>query len=250
MHALSGGTLRMKKSVYVPGVAPDSMIELPVSCFLIQHPQGNILFDTGCHPELASDSFKRIGGMAKTMEVTSPPGVNVIEGLRSLGMRPEDIDLVVNSHFHTDHCGCNIFFTSATIVCHRCELAAARSQNAERQGYFPVDWDSDAQFQEIDSEYDVFGDGRIVLVPLPGHTPGSLGALVTLDQSGAILMASDAASLRSNLDNRTVPRNTWDSDRFLKSLDEIQRIQRSGATIFFGHDAQQWALLERQRTFT
>ena len=53
------------------------------------------------------------------------------------------------------------------------------------------------------------GDGRIVLVPLPGHTPGMTGALVELDRSGRFLLASDALSVRENLDRDIIPRNTW-----------------------------------------
>ena len=50
MHALSGGRVRMRKSVYVPDADRSETIELPVSCFLLRHAQGNVLFDTGCHP--------------------------------------------------------------------------------------------------------------------------------------------------------------------------------------------------------
>ena len=56
MHALSGGRVRMRKSVYVPDADRSETIELPVSCFLLRHPQGNVLFDTGCHPSVAGES--------------------------------------------------------------------------------------------------------------------------------------------------------------------------------------------------
>ena len=55
MHALSGGRVRMRKSVYVPDAERSETIELPVSCFLLRHPQGNVLFDTGCHPSVAEN---------------------------------------------------------------------------------------------------------------------------------------------------------------------------------------------------
>ena len=58
----------------------------------------------------------------------------------------------------------------------------------------------------------------VVLVPLPGHTPGTMGALVNLDRDGAFLLASDAVSLRQNLDTDTAPRNTWNAEALLKSF--------------------------------
>ena len=61
----------------------------------------------------------------------------------------------------------------------------------------------------MNGEKDLFGDASVVLVPLPGHTPGTLGALVNLDRDGPFLLASDAVSLRQNLDTDIAPRNTW-----------------------------------------
>ena len=82
MHALSGGRLRMRKSVYIPAAGRDETIELPVLCFLLRHPQGNVLFDTGCHPAFAEDPAARWGGMAKFITPIMPPGDNVLERAR------------------------------------------------------------------------------------------------------------------------------------------------------------------------
>ncbi|MFG1420918.1 N-acyl homoserine lactonase family protein [Roseixanthobacter liquoris] len=249
MTAISGGTLQMRRSVYFEDAAPGELITLPVSCFLIQHPQGNVLFDTGCHPELVTGPVSRIGGMAKMMRVISEASVNVVQALEHMGITPGDIDVVVNSHLHPDHCGCNGFFGSATQICHRCELEAARQEEVERAGYFKADWAGGPPFTEIDGEYDVFGDGRIVLIPLPGHTPGSIGALVTLDRDGPFLLASDAASMRENLDQGTIPRNTWDTDRFSRSVEEMRRYQRAGFEVIYGHDDHQWTKIVRNSKF-
>jgi N-acyl homoserine lactone hydrolase len=97
----------------------------------------------------------------------------------------------------------------------------------------------------IDGERDVFGDGRMVLLPLPGHTPGTTGALVTLDQSGTFFLASDTVSLCTTLDTGVVPKNTWNADALLKSLAEIRRIEARGAQVLCGHDARQWASLRQ-----
>ena len=61
MHALSGGRVRMRKSVYIPDADRSDMIELPISCFLLRHSQGNVLFDTGCHPAVPDDPAARWG---------------------------------------------------------------------------------------------------------------------------------------------------------------------------------------------
>jgi glyoxylase-like metal-dependent hydrolase (beta-lactamase superfamily II) len=84
-----------------------------------------------------------------------------------------------------------------------------------------------------------------VLVPLPGHTPGVIGALVNLDRSGTFLLASDSLSLRENLDRDVIPRNTWNRDVAAKTFDEIRRIERGGATVICGHDDAQWASLRK-----
>lgn len=91
----------------------------------------------------------------------------------------------------------------------------------------------------VEGERDLFGDDRIVLLPLPGHTPGTIGALVNLDACGSFLLASDAVSLRANLDLNVLPRNTWSAEHLDRTFQEIRRIEAGGATIVCGHDAAQ-----------
>ena len=100
-----------------------------------------------------------------------------------------------------------------------------------------------APTEELDGERDLFGDGRIVLVPLPGHTPGTTGALVALDRSGKFLLASDSVSVRAMLDRDIIPRNTWNAAALAKSLAEIRRLQQQGVTVLCGHDDSQWQSL-------
>jgi glyoxylase-like metal-dependent hydrolase (beta-lactamase superfamily II) len=245
MHVLSGGRLQMKKSIFLPQTDRAEMIELPVSAFLLRHAQGNVLFDSGCHPSVAGRAEERWGGLAKLMVPISRPGDNVIEGLYGLGITPGDIDLVIASHFHPDHCGCNEFFRRATVLCHAKELDAARAPESEMQGYLKADWDAAASFDEVNGARDVFGDGRIVVIPLPGHTPGTMGALISLDRTGCYLLASDAASLRAFLDSDIIPKNTWDKEQFARSVAEIRFIEKSGATVICGHDEAQWAALKK-----
>ena len=249
MQFLSGGRLRMRKNTYLPEADPSALIELPVSCVLLRHPQGNVLFDTGCHPSVPDDPEARWGFLTKYMTPIMPPGENVLTALQAVGFDANDIDVVICSHLHTDHCGCNAFFKRATIVVHVAELAAARAPGAEKMGYLAADWDHPVKIDRLEGQRDLFGDNRIVLVPLPGHTPGTVGALVALEKSGTFLLASDTVSLRTTLDTGVIPKNTWNAEVLAKSLTEVKRIEAAGATIICGHDDAQWQSLRKGATF-
>jgi N-acyl homoserine lactone hydrolase len=144
-----------------------------------------------------------------------------------------------------DHCGCNVFFTRATVVCHAEELAAARAPGAGKVGYLAAEFEYPQRFDAIAGERDLFGDARLVLLPLPGHTPGSIGALVETARSGAFLLASDEVSLRATLDLDLMPKNTWNADALHRTLAEIRRIEATGATVICGHDDARWASLRK-----
>jgi N-acyl homoserine lactone hydrolase len=245
MHILSGGRVRIRKSIYLPGADRSETIELPVPCALLRHPQGNVLFDTGCHPSVSENAEARWGSIAKLMVPIMAPSDHVIAGLAGIGLTPDDIDVVVCSHLHPDHCGCNAFFKGATCVIHAREGAPARAAGAESAGYLSAEWDHPMSMDLIEGERDLFDDMRIVLMPLPGHTPGTTAALVVLERSGAFLLASDTVSLRATLDQGIVPRNTWNADALVKSLAEVKRIEQRGATVLCGHDAAQWASLRK-----
>jgi len=175
-------------------------------------------------------------------------GDHVRTGLSGVGLSADDVDLVVCSHLHPDHCGCNAFFKRASVVVHEREIAAARAPNAEAMGYLAAEWDF-GTFDQLRGARDLFGDGKIVLIELPGHTPGSIGALVTLAKSGTFLLAADTVSLRATLDTGIFPRNSQQPDAFAKSLQEIRAIEARGATILCGHDAAQWDTLRKGADF-
>ena len=244
MHMLEAGSVRMRKGIYLPAEKSET-IDLPVSCALIRHEKGNVLFDTGCHPSVSEDPPGRWGGLARMMTPLMPPGVNVLNSLKAVGLEPDDIDLVVCSHLHPDHCGCNQFFRKAQFFVHAREMEAAKADGAISAGYLPQEWDHGLPTTEVKGQHDLFGDGRSVLVPLPGHTPGTMGLRVELSKSGTFLLASDAVSLLQNLDESSVPKNTWSADLYLHSFGEIRSMRERGATIVCGHDAGQWNSLRK-----
>jgi N-acyl homoserine lactone hydrolase len=245
LQFISAGRLRLKKSIYDRSADRSATFEAPVSSALIRHKQGNVLFDTGCHPSVVEHGERRWGSLMKVMTPVMGAQDTLLPNLACVGINPDDIDVVVNSHFHPDHCGCNAFFRKATIIAHTREIEAAKAQGAETAGYLRADWDHGQKTDEVDGERDVFGDGKLVLIPLPGHTPGTMGASVHLDRDGSFLLVSDAVSLRANLDADTVPRNTWNAGALLNSFGEIRRIEKSGATIICGHDDAQWQGLRK-----
>ena len=245
LHFLSAGRIRMRKSVYIEGADRSETFAAPVSSALVRHVRGNLLFDTGCHPSVIDHGEERWGALMKVMTPIMRAEDALLASLAFVGLRPNDIDVVVNSHFHPDHCGCNEFFKNATVIAHGKEIEAANAPGAETAGYLRVDWDHGQRMEAVSAEKDVFGDGRVVLVPLPGHTPGTMGAIVNLDRDGAFFLASDAVSLRHNLDTDTAPRNTWDAEALLKSFAEIRHIERSSATVVCGHDDPQWQTLKK-----
>jgi len=245
MHVLSGGRLRMRKNIFYTDASRDDQLDLPVSCILLRHAQGNVLFDTGCHPTIAENAEARWGGLAKFMTPVMPPGEHVLTGLRAVGLGPEDIDIVVCSHLHTDHCGCNELFKKSTIIVHAKELEAAKAPGSDNSGYFSADWDNDIPMKIIEREEDVFGDGKLTLVNLPGHSPGTIGALVKLDRSGEFLLTSDAVSVRANLDANHAPRNTWNTEQFLQSFAKVRALEKAGATVICSHDEAQWSTLRK-----
>jgi len=245
LHFLSAGRIRMRKSIYDKSADRSETFEAPVASALIRHSQGNVLFDTGCHPSVVDDAEGRWGPLAKVMVPVMRAEETLLPSLAGVGLGPDDIDVIVCSHFHPDHCGCNAFFKKATVLVHAKEMEAATGPGAEAAGYMRADWDHGQPTELVQGDKDVFGDGRLVLVPLPGHTPGTMGATVNLDRDGSFLLTSDAVSLRANLDADTAPRNTWNVDALLASFAEVRRLEQAGATVVCGHDDAQWQSLRK-----
>ena len=239
----------MRRRVYYPGAARDETFELPVISILLKHPQGNVLFDSGCNPNVGTDPEGRLGGLARAVKPIFSPDETLPAQLPLAGVGADDIDLVICSHLHFDHCGCNSLFGQATVMCHAKEYEGALAADAAAKTYFREDWDNGRPIQTFDAQHDVFGDGRLTLLPMPGHTPGMTVAHAVLDQDGAFLLASDAAAVQANLDERNAPTVTWDVDQSVRSLDEIATIQRQGAVVIFGHDDAQWRGLRQGAAF-
>ena len=141
----------------------DGSMVFPVPSWLIEHPDGLVLFDTGMHRDL-QDSFDRIG--EATLAAFQPDfnhGEEVSARLDARSIRPSDVTHMVVSHLHFDHCGGTEEIPDARLVVQRAEWESAHDARMIDLGiYNPDDYDHGHDLDLIDGQHDIFGDGRIV----------------------------------------------------------------------------------------
>jgi glyoxylase-like metal-dependent hydrolase (beta-lactamase superfamily II) len=98
----------------------------------------------------------------------------------------------------------------------------------------------------VDGEHDVFGDGTVILIPTYGHTPGHQSLLVRAGKGTTIVCASDACYTRENMDRDVLPKILWNPSVMHDSLATLRKLRDSaGATMFYGHDPDQWVATPR-----
>jgi N-acyl homoserine lactone hydrolase len=248
VHLLSGGHLELDQALMLPDRAPGSRWTVPVPAFLVVHSEGRLLFDTGVHRAAITDPVGRLGeSRAQRFGMRSRPGDDVVSQLVLLGLGPDDIGFVANSHFHFDHCGGNEFFPRSTFLVQRRELEAARDPAvlaAKRYAPSAQDFDHPLPYHAIDGEHDVFGDGTVVLFPTYGHTPGHQSLRVRTRQGPDLVLAADACYTQENMNRDLLPSVLWDADEMARSLARLRALRdREGATVIFGHDPAQWEVL-------
>lgn len=250
VFALCGGYLDLDLSLFFPDRAPGTRWTVPIPGFLVVHPRGRLLFDTGVHCQAIADPVGRLGERrAKLFGVRSRPGDDVVSQLALLGLRPDQVGHVANSHFHFDHCGGNEFFPRSTFLVQRKEMQAARDPAVlAQQRYFPSfqDFDHPLGYRLLDGEHDVFGDGTVVLIPTHGHTPGHQSLRVRAGKGAELVLAADACYTRENMDRDLLPGVLWDAGEMARSVAWLRELRdRKGATLIYGHDPGQWETLPR-----
>jgi N-acyl homoserine lactone hydrolase len=251
IHALCGGYLELDRASMLADLAPGQPWTVPVPIYLVTHARGRLLFDTGVHCLARADPVGRLGAeRARRIGVRSGAGDDVVTELGRLGLTPEDVRYVVNSHLHFDHCGGNEFFPRATFLVQARELEAARRPGGV-PGYSPsaLDFDHPLEYQPVDGEHDVWGDGTVVLLPTYGHTPGHQSLLIRGGKGGDVVFAADACYTRENMDRDVLPRILWDAPTMSASLAALRALRdRRGATLVYGHDPEQWQATPRAPT--
>ena len=220
----------------------EGRVRLPIPAYLIEHPKGTALFDTGMHPDCQRDPAGRLGArLTSLFEFDYQPGEEIAARLEALGRDPAKIDLIVNSHFHFDHVGGNALIPNATMLVQRREWdAGMEPDTAAKRGFNPRDFDLGHKRRLVDGEHDVFGDGTVVCLPTYGHTPGHQSLKLKLP-GGDVVLAADACYFCRTLRERRLPRFAHDHRQMHAALDRLAALEKGGARIFFGHDPEFWA---------
>ena len=202
------------------------------SCYLIRHGKDYLLFDTGFAPDLKGplDPSKPLSFMG------SKP---IIQQIAALGLVPADIKIVSLSHNHSDQTGQAADFPGATLLIGLPDFEALRTSPAPfftkpdqlrpwLSGSSPVDL--------VVGDRDIFGDGTVVFLALPGHTSAHHGLLVRLQDLGPVLITGDAVHFRAQLDHGVPPKNANRADT-LASIDRLQRLaEHTHAIVIIPHD--------------
>jgi len=206
---------------------------IAVSCFVIQHPKGTLVWDTGMGDNLAEkkDGADN-GGIHMTVSVT------LAEQLKALGLAPSDVTYVAFSHFHFDHTGNANLFTNSTWILNQSELNWALSSPTPG-GVVPAVFSGykTAKTNMINGDFDVFGDGSVRILRTPGHTPGHQVLEIRLKKAGTVILSGDLYHLRDNYLHQHVPDFNFSRADTLASMERIEKIlKNSGARLVVQHD--------------
>jgi len=186
---------------YLPGGWQEDV--LPVNAFVVEHSSGVCLFDTGQTARAAGGGyFPRWHPFFRLARFELQPADEIGSQMRRLGMEPAAVRWVVLSHLHTDHVGGIGSFPEADLLVSRTEWERAQGLRGCLRGYLPQHWPTHARvrFVEFDGQpvgpfrasSDLAGDGRLLVVPAPGHTPGHIGLLVR-GEHASFLLGGDLA---------------------------------------------------------
>jgi glyoxylase-like metal-dependent hydrolase (beta-lactamase superfamily II) len=238
LYAFTCGFLTIPRGFMLEG--EDGFITVPVPSYLIVHPKGRVLFDSGLHVATLDDPVAHIGEvLARYHTFHFHPGEEVGARLTALDVGPDRVDIVINSHLHFDHCGGNGQMANADILIQRRELEHARGARSS-QGYLAADWDTGQRLKAVDGEHDVFGDGSVVCLPTCGHTPGHQSLRVRTETGGEFVLCGDACYLRESLEKLRLPGVIADKAAALAVFHRFREMQTRGAKIMFGHDPDFW----------
>lgn len=215
------------------------VLEMSMGCYLVETSDGkHILIDSGLPADYTPPS--------QTPPAEIRQGKNVIEHLATLGLQPDDITILICTHFDIDHAGYHDAFTKAELIVQREQYERARGGD-ERYAAARAHWDHPGlRYRLIDGDTELLPG--LTLIETGGHAPGHQSVLVQLPRTGPVLLAIDAVVMRRLF---TPDRRPWPGDdneeqlrastRKLLDLVERERV----ALVIFGHDGQQWQTLKK-----
>jgi glyoxylase-like metal-dependent hydrolase (beta-lactamase superfamily II) len=196
------------------------------SCYLIKHGNDYMVWDTGFAPGSNLNA----------------PKVGIAERLAEVKVRPEQVKFVGISHFHGDHTGQLAPFMAATLLIGKGDWDAITAptpmQGANATAF--VHWaKGGGKVEPLTLDKDVFGDGTVVILRTPGHTPGHSALLVKLKEKGAVLLTGDLFHFRENYERDGVPSFNYDRAQTVASMERFKKIaQALKATVVIQHDTR------------
>jgi N-acyl homoserine lactone hydrolase len=238
-----GRSVANDESVWTPGQNVGAKVEFSSTCWLIRHGSEWLLWDTGV-PEAAFGDPQGWSTLPKL--IVYHLDKTLTDQLAEIGLKRDDISRVAISHTHGDHIGNVSLFPNSTIVMQRAEYNWIHSPDGPNDNVNQLMalarklLGTPKNLQLIDGDTDVFGDGSVVLISTPGHTPGSQSLLVHLKNSGFIILSGDVVHLKGNFENDIVPSLNTDRAESIASMEKVRKlIGTYKATLFINHDKQQ-----------
>lgn len=228
--ALSCGWMTMPLDLFLAG-EPGKVVA-PATSFLIDHPKGKALFDTGYGPRVIEG---KSAALKPLFHATAEDRID--KRLEEIGVDPSSVRWIINSHMHLDHAGGNCWLPEATIVVQESEWEFARA--GIDRAYHPSEVETGHKVLKIRGEHDLFGDGSVVIFPTPGHTPGHQSVKVRT-AAGEAVLCGDCCNLRRSLDEMRLPGPVYNAEQYMASLKLLAAARTKGATILFSHDTEQW----------
>jgi N-acyl homoserine lactone hydrolase len=251
LYVFDCGKLKISDtSVY--GFAPSDLTtsDMPVPCFLVAHPKGTLMWDTGVLPDkmLASGGSVtgRNPGSSAMATVTKPLKAQLAE----VGYAPRDITYLALSHCHWDHTANANDFAGATWLVRQEERDAmftqppafARCLTPETFGALK---NSKTVILKTD-EYDVFGDGAVIIKSAPGHTPGHQVLFLKLRKAGPVLLSGDLYHYPEERAQHRVPKTDFNRDQTAASRAAVEAfLKKTGAQLWIQHDLTANAKLKK-----
>ena len=213
---------------------PGQSRDLTVGCYLIRHGDQLMLWDLGLPSALKGAAFTTSGDMSASVSLT------LVEQLAELGIKPGDIDVVGISHFHFDHIAQLPDFPTAKLYIGKSDwdlLTQSPPPAFVNPAPFTHWISGGGKVEPVARDQDIFGDGSVVMLDMPGHTPGHHTLLVTLAGMGPVLLTGDQAHFQENYDSNGVPTFNTNRADTLASFDRFKVLAKNlKATVIIQHE--------------
>jgi glyoxylase-like metal-dependent hydrolase (beta-lactamase superfamily II) len=215
-----------------PGLYESAPRDITDSCYLVRHGDQQMIWDTG-FPASWKGQTHDLGDLTVRIDKT------LAEQLAEVGLKPADIDIVGISHMHSDHTGQAAEMPQAELLIGKADF----DQTKGKDDPFGSWRTEGAKVRAVTGDTDVFGDGSVVALHLPGHTPDHLALLVKL-ASGPVLLTGDLYHSRDAREKRGVPPFNTSREETLQSMDTFEKLAKdTGAKVVIQHEPRDIARL-------